>query len=158
MYKKTQMASSGDVVFANSFSQPMVQFTSFAAPTPYAAIDFLDYDPNITKYVFYSLGPASGAALTKLVIVRGCPLNLAQNATISYSADYLVKTGTAVGAITTESTHFAAVSWEQSSPNSVPPNITSSEILMRMTCVAPLPVFAVGGISVLKMVINITVD
>jgi len=152
------MSAAGDVVFANSFSQPMIQFTSYSFPTPYAAIDFLDYDPNITKYVFYSLGPASGAALTKLVAVTGTPLNFAQSVTISCTADYIVKNNAAIpGAITTESTHFAAVSWENSSPNSVPPNVTSSEILMRMTCVAPLPAFS-AGISVLKLVINITND
>lgn len=152
------MSSAGDVVFSKSFSQPTSQFTSYAFPTPYAAIDFLVYDPDITKYVFYSLGPASTLAVTKLVAVTGCPLNFAQSVTISCTADYIVKTGTAAGAITTESTHFSSVSWENSSPNSVPPNITSSEILMRMTCVAPLPAFAVGGISVLKLVINMTND
>jgi len=152
------MSAAGDIVFSKSFSQPTSQFTSYAFPTPYAAVDSLIYDPDITKYVFYSLGPASGAALTKLVAVTGTPLNFAQSVTISCTADYIVKTGTAPGAITTESTHFAAVSWENSSPNSVPPNITSGEILMRMSAVAPLPAFAVGGIAVLKLVINITND
>jgi hypothetical protein len=152
------MSSAGDIVFANSFSQPMVQFTSYAFPTPYAAVDSLVYDPNITKYVFYSLGPASTLAVTKLVAVTGTPLNFAQSVTISCTADYIVKNnGATSGAITTESTHIAAVSWENSSPNSAPPNVTSGEILMRMTCVAPFPAFS-AGISVLKLVINITND
>jgi len=152
------MSSAGDIVFSKSFSQPTSQLASYAFPNPYVPVDFLIYDPDITKYVFYSLGPVSGSAITKLVGVTGCPLNFAQSVTISCTADYIVKTNTVPGAITLQSTHMAAVSWENSSPNSVPPNITSSEILMTMTAIAPFPLFTLGGTPVLKLVINITND
>jgi hypothetical protein len=150
------MASTGNITFSKSFSQPTLQGGSLAFPLS-SANQVLDYVEGITKYVFYTSAPASGVPIAvggQAVIVRGVPLNLLQSVSLSGGVTWCLK-GSAI--ITTFPYIVAGLSWANTS-NALP-STAFSEIRMvcENTATIILPVYT-GGTAVLKYTINLTID
>lgn len=147
------MSAAGDIVYAKSFSQPTLQSGSYNFPNPLGTAIILNYDANVSKYVFYVAGAATTVNFAQTVIVVNTPANYAQSVTTSGSAEWLL-TGAAVATLVP--TFGYRISWINSAQNAVPPNTALSEVIMRMeSTVAPI---YTAGASVLKFVINITND
>jgi hypothetical protein len=152
------MSGAGSVAYSQSFSQPMIQGGSLASPLS-SANQILDYVEGVTKYVFYTTAPLSGAATPaggQTVIIRGVPLNLLQSVSLSGNVTWCLK---GAAALTVFPYIIGALSWANTSPSSIPPSTAFSEIhMVAQTAAAVIvPVFT-GGTPVLKYVINLTVD
>ena len=152
------MSASGDVTYSQSFSQPMIQGGSLAFPLT-SATQVLDYVEGVTKYVFYTSAPASGAptgAGGQSVIVRNVPLNLLQSVSLSGNVTWCLK---GAAALTVFPYIIGALSWANTSPSSIPPSTAFSEIHMvaQTTAAVIVPVYS-AGTAILKYVINLTVD
>jgi len=147
------MSTAGDVVYAKSFSQPIQQSGSYSFPNPLGAGIVVNYDPNVSKYVFYVAGSATTVNFAQTVVVVNTPANYAQSHTFSGSAEWLLK-GAAVATVLP--TFDYRISWLNSAQNASPPNPALSEVAMRMESTVAA-VFSAGS-PVLKFVINITTD
>jgi len=155
------MASSlGNSVVSGSFSQPTLTLGSLASPAS-SANQILQYVAGISKYVFYTGAPASGAptgATGQSVIVAGCPPNLLATTSLSGCVSWCL-TGLAVGAPIVVPYIVSSIDWVNTSQNATIPTTLKSEISMKVQNAAPVINSSfTGGTPVFKYVINLTED
>jgi len=145
------MASSGDIVFAKSYSQNTIATGTYATPIPYATTCTLAFNSTVNKYIVYMAGPASTVAIPTAFTLTGLPQSTVGSNTISGVATWTNK-----GSTTLVGTTFPTFDYDISCADITTGAVLTTNVRLNMVSTVS-PVF-VGGVGVIKIVVIITVD
>jgi len=144
------MASSGDVVFAKSYSQNTIATGSYATPIPYATTCTLAFNSTVNKYIVYMAGPATGVAIPTTFTLTGLPQSTVGSNTISGVATWTNKGSTAIPG-TSPIFDYDISCYDITTGPALTTNV-------RLNMVSTLsPAFA-SGVGIIKIVVIITLD